>query len=114
MPTTATDYYASCLHSICPEAEGVSEGGKDFILLPNLKFTSDGEEVVVDALLCPSEHSGYPTRLFLARAFPSKGQGAGWKSYVIIGRTWYTWSWKDVPAALPLPQILLGHLWVLR
>ncbi len=92
----------------------MTEGGKEYILLPNLKFTSDGAEVVLDALLRPGEHSGYPTRLFLARAFPSKGQGAGWSVHTILGRTWHSWSWNGVPSDLPLPQILLGHLWVLR
>jgi hypothetical protein len=102
------------LRSIYPGATLVVDGGREYILLPDLKITTDGKVVVMDALLRPGEQSGYPTRLFLAQALPTKGRGGGWSAHVICARTWHTWSWRDVPADLPVLQILLGHLWALR
>jgi hypothetical protein len=102
------------LREICPEASLISDGGKEYVFLPGLKITTDGKVVVVDALLRPGEHSGYNTRLFLAEPLPSKGRGGGWSVHAILGRTWHTWSWRNVPETLPLPQMLLEHLWALR
>jgi len=102
------------LRSLCSGPTFVSEGGKEYVLLPKLRFTSDNKVVEMDALLRPGEHTGYPTRLFLSQALPGKGQGGGWSVHTIFGRTWHTWSWRGVPADIPLLQILLGHLWALR
>jgi hypothetical protein len=104
----------SALRTVCPMAEPVTDAGREYVYLPGLKITTDGRVVVMDALLRAGEHSGYPTRLFVAQALPGKGQGGGWTSHTICGRTWHTWSWKGVPDSLPLLQILLGHLWALR
>lgn len=102
------------LRVICPGAAWFSDGGKEYVFLPSLKITTDGKIVVMDALLRPGEHSGYKTRLFLAESLPSKGRGGGWTVHSICSRTWHTWSWRDVPDTLPLPQMLLEHLWALR
>ena len=102
------------LRLICPQAEVITDAGKDYIYLPDLRVTTDNRVVVMDALLRAGEHSGYPTRLFLAQALPGKGRGGGWSVHTICGRTWHTWSWRGVPETLPLLQILLGHLWAIR
>ena len=102
------------LRAICPEVSSISDGGKDYLLWPQLKVTTDGKVLRMDALLRPGEHSGYRTRLFLAEPLPGKGRGGGWSVHSICGRVWHTWSWKDVPETLPLPQMLLEHLWALR
>ena len=102
------------LRAICPEAVLLHDGGKEYIFLPNLKIPSDGAVLIIDALLRPGEHSGYNTRLFLGQPLPSKGRGGGWTAHSIGGRTWHTWSWRNVPETLPLPQMLLEHLWALR
>ena len=102
------------LRELCPGVTFLSDGGKDFIFLPSLKITTNGNVVVMDALLRPDEHSGYLTRLFLSQPLPSKGRGGGWTTHTIAGRTWHTWSWQNVPATLPLSQMLLEHLWALR
>src|SRR5712691_1176554 len=96
------------LRTVCPAATWITEGGREYVLLPGLKITTDSKLVVLDALLRPGEHSGYPTRLFLAQPLPSKGRGGGWSVHTICGRAWHTWSWRDVPKNLPLLQILLG------
>jgi hypothetical protein len=102
------------LREVSPEAVLLSDGGKDYIFLPGLKITTDGKVRTMDALLRSGEHSGYSTRLFLAEPLPSKGQGGVWSVHSICGRTWHTWSWRDVPENLPLSQMLLEHLWALR
>lgn len=102
------------LRAVCPEASYVLDSGKEYVFLPRLKITSDGEVTEMDALLRPGEHSGYKTRLFLAQPLLSKGRGGGWSTHTIYGRTWHTWSWNNVPESLPLPQMLLEHLWALR
>jgi hypothetical protein len=111
---TDTEDRLTGLRAVCPEAYGLCEGGKDYIVLPRLKITTDGEIVEMDALLRPGEHSGYRTRLFLAHPLPGKGHGGAWTSHSICGRTWHTWSWNNVPETLAYPQMLLGHLWALR
>ncbi len=110
----STDDRLAALLEICPDAAALQDADKDYIFLPALKIASDGKVVVMDALLRAGEHSGYATRLFLAQPLPSKGRGGGWTAHTICGRTWHTWSWNNVPANLPLPQILLEHLWALR
>jgi hypothetical protein len=108
------DHRLEGLRTVCSKPEFLTDAGREYIYLPQLKVTTDGRIVTMDALLRAGEHSGYPTRLFLAQALPGKGQGGGWSAHTICGRTWHTWSWKGVPENLPLLHILLGHLWALR
>ena|SRR5260221_10340586 len=98
------------LRSVCPGAEEMSEGGITYIRLPSLKLPS--APGVVDALLCPQQHGGYATRLFLSAPVPGKGDN--WTTHQIFGHTWHTWSWKDVPANIRPLEILLSHLDALR
>ena len=112
--TAAVEDRLVSLRSICPGATLVVDGGREYILLPDLKITTDGKVAVMDALLRPGEHSGYPTRLFLAQALPGKGRGGGWSAHVICARTWHTWSWKDVLPDLSLLQMLLAHIAAFR
>lgn len=111
---TAADDKLAGLRVICPEAAWRSEAGKDYVYLPGLKVSTDGRVIEMDALLRPGEHSGYASRLFLVEALPAKGRGGAWTAHAICGRTWHTWSWNNVPATLPLAQMLLEHLWALR
>lgn len=102
------------LREFCPEASWLSDASKEYVSLPLLKITTGGNIVEMAALLRPGEHSGYTTRLFLAQPLIGKGGGGAWSTHTICGRTWHTWSWNNVPATLPLPQMLLEHLWALR
>lgn len=102
---------ASALESLrpfAPELRVVTDCGRDYVLLPNLKVRVNGQIRVMDGLLCPSNVHGYITRLFLSQIVDGKGQN--WKQYVIAGRTWHAPSWQNVEASMPLPQMLLAHL----
>jgi|SRR5215471_5368972 len=100
------------LSALCSEVKELSEGGRTFIYIPKLRFPSGGQLVEVEALLCPQEHNGYATRLFLSQGVP--GRGANWSSHHILGRTWYTWSWNGISAQLRPAEILAEHLRALR
>jgi hypothetical protein len=100
------------LRTICDRPERLAEGGTTYVFLPNVKVMAAGTVRVVDALLCPSQHSGYTSRLFLSTPVPERG--ANWTQWQIFGRTWHTWSWQNVPSHLPLIQIVLEHLRALR
>jgi len=104
----------SGLKRICAGAEWVTEGGKDYVLLPGLKVLTNGASVEMDGLLRPGEHNGYKTRLFVSEPLPGKGNGGAWSVHTICGRTWHTWSWNNVPEDIPLVQMLMGHLMALR
>lgn len=94
------------LHTICPGAQEMTEGGIAYIHLPELKLPCPPG--IVEALLCIQQHSGYMTRLFLSKPVP--GKGANWAAHQIFGRTWHTWSWNNVPANLRPAEMLRGHL----
>jgi hypothetical protein len=96
----------------CLGARLFTEAGHRYVDLPGLSFTSDGQQVVRDALLGIDAHGGYLTRLFLSAPVPNKG--GNWSTHVVLGRTWHTWSWNHVPATLRLAQILAEHLRALR
>jgi hypothetical protein len=98
------------LQFICPSAREMSEGGVDYVFLPGLKVPGSGR--ALDALLCPQQHSGYTTRLFLSEVIPGKGQN--WRSHTILSRVWHSWSWNNVPANQRAAEILAQHLRALR
>lgn len=100
------------LLAICEQPTVMVEGGTSYVFLPSTKVVAAGHEQVLDLLLCPGPHSGYTTRLFLSAPIPSRG--ANWTQWQIFGRTWHTWSWQNVPANLPLIQMVLEHLRILR
>lgn len=92
-----------------PKAELWSEGGRNYVYIAGIQFESRAGKVRADALLCPGEHPGYPTRLFLSRKI--EGTGANFNSNAVIGgRSWNAASWDNVPAALPWLEILASHL----
>lgn len=97
------------LKRVCPEAKEMPEGGISFVLLPGLIVSGQGS---LDALLCPQQRDGYPTRLFLSRQIPGKGNN--WSTHRILDRTWHTWSWTGVGQELRLAEILAAHLNALR
>ncbi len=96
------------LYDLCEGTQVLTEAQYAFVLLTKLSFRAGAESLTMDALLCPQEHEGYATRLFLERQVPGKGNN--WKSYPFLGRTWHACSWKDIVPEQPLLQILLGHL----
>jgi hypothetical protein len=106
----ASDEAMAELCLVCPGAEEMTEAGVPYFHLPKLKLP--GGDTVVEALLCPQQHGGYATRLFLSSPVP--GKGANWSVHQILGKAWHTWSWNGVPSTLRPLQILLGHLDALK
>ncbi len=105
-----SDSAMSELRAICVGAQEMVEAGVTYVYLPKLRLPSSPS--TADGLLCLEQHSGYATRLFLSAQVPGKGNN--WSSHQILGKTWYTWSWKDVSADQRPAEILLGHLHALR
>src|SRR5713101_2478608 len=68
------------LRRMCPGAQEMPEGGIEYILLPGLKHPC--APGTLDALLCPQQHGGYATRLFLSVAIPGKGNN--WSAHTIL------------------------------
>lgn len=102
----------NALTLIIPGASSMTDAGIDYIYLPALKVVTGEVQRIVDGMLCPMQHGGYATRLFLAE--PVQGRGQNWTVHTILSRTWHTWSWNGVPANLSLTQILSAHLGALR
>jgi len=98
------------LRALCPAVRGLTEGGTEYYFLPGIRVPGIAD--IVDALLCPQEHSGYTTRLFLSSVVPGKGQN--WRPHTILSRLWHTCSWNNVPADQRLAEILAQHLRAFR
>jgi hypothetical protein len=106
------------LKAVCPGATLHTEAGVRYVYLPTLKVQVGNDTRQLDALLCVCAHSGYPTRLFLEQQLPERqmigAHPANWTQHVILGRSWYSWSWTGVSADLPAVQMLLAHLKALK
>jgi hypothetical protein len=100
------------IQKVCPGAEAMNEAGLEYIFLPGLQLPPGRQPPVTDGLLCLSGREGYSTRLFLGVQLSDRGNN--WNAFRILDRTWYSWSWNHVPAALRPTQILAQHLRALR
>jgi hypothetical protein len=92
-----------------PDAKPYTEGGLLYVHLP--KFTLPAGNTV-EALLLLNGGAPYTTRLFLPAEVPSKGPN--WTQHVILSKTWWTWSWKDIPSDIRYMEMLSNHLRPLR
>jgi hypothetical protein len=97
------------LREVCAGAQEMPEGEITYVSLPGLKIS---EHEILNGLLCPQQHGGYTTRLFLSK--PIHEKGANWSVHTILSRTWHTWSWNNVPANQRPVEILAQHLRALR
>ena len=90
-----------------------SEAGKNYILMERLRFLVRGVEQEMDALLCVNyPNPSYPTKLYLPN---NLGLGLNWnENAYVLGRQWFSWSWKDVSPNQPSIAILAGHLGAFR
>lgn len=100
------------LKTVYPEAQIVSEAGIDYVQIPNLVVSTGGQQICLTGLLCPTQHGGYVTRLFLSK--PIQGRGSNWTTAFMCGAAWHVWSWNGVLPSLTLLQILSAHLKALR
>jgi hypothetical protein len=81
--------------------------------MSGLRLLVRGAETQMDALLCVNyPNPNYPTKLYLTA---NLGLGLNWnENAYLLGKSWFTWSWKGVsPNQEPL-AILAGHLEALR
>jgi hypothetical protein len=95
-----------------PSATLLTEGGYELISLPKLKIITADVPAEYEGLLCPRQHSGYETRLFLDRQV--NGRGQNWKTFPLLGKTWWACSLQGIKADQPYLNILLSHLRHLR
>jgi hypothetical protein len=100
--------HLSELQTAYSDAKILSDGGIEYAYIPKLILVNGNNSIEMEALICPQMRDGYSTRLFLSAPVPNKGQN--WTQHQILGRTWHSWSWKNVPANQSLVQILMGHL----
>lgn len=91
-----------------PNATLLTEAGYELISIPKIKIVTGGVEDIYDVLLCPRQHSGYDTRLFLDRQI--NGRGQNWKTFPILGKTWWACSVQGIKADQSYLTILLAHL----
>jgi hypothetical protein len=95
--------------TLYPGASLESEAGVRYILVPGLKIVAGNDIIERDALICPQQHGGYTTRLFLSAIIATKS--LNWTGTVtILNRPWVTWSWNNVSADLLVLEILANHL----
>lgn len=94
------------------------DGIYDLVFIPDLTIQVGDTEYKMDALLCPQNHAGYTSRLFLTRPITERptinGQPANWSVCSFAGRSWHSWSWQGVSPDQPLLAMLANHLKALR
>ncbi len=97
------------LKKLFPEIRMAEEGGNTFFLLPDLYLPEGCIPKQVDALFCPTPHSGYPSRLFFAEKISGCPE-RNWNGNArILDRTWVAISWK-IDQNQRLAQMIYSHL----
>jgi hypothetical protein len=102
------------LKRLLPNVQRCSEGGRTYIYLPGLSLPEGCSPARTDALLCPTERDGYPSRLFFADRIQCPAS-RNWNALGvrILERNWNAFSWR-VNTNLRLAQLLAAHLKGLR
>jgi hypothetical protein len=111
---TFPDEQVEELKLLCQGVEQAGEGPRTFFYLPGLTLPGGCKPSQSDALLCPTEMDGYPSRLF----FAVQVQGPvsrNWNAngVRILEKNWHAFSWKVSPN-LRLAQMVAAHLKGLR
>ena len=109
--TSFPDDQVAELKSYCSDVLVSQEADKVYFLLKGLQLPQECEPATCDALLCPWDRDGYPSRLFFDRELPTKVP-RNWnaKGFRILERNWYAISWKLSRANLRLAEMVSGHL----
>ena len=102
------------LKLLCPNIQHCDEAGRIYLLLPRLSLPEGCSPSTSDALLCPTERDGYPSRLFFAERIKSRTE-LNWNAsgVRILERNWQAYSWKVNPG-MRLAQMVAAHLRALR
>jgi hypothetical protein len=102
------------LKQLCPGARQYEEGGIPYFFLPQLHLPDECSPVQLDALLCPTAHHGYTSRLFFEQVISSR-QSRNWSTTVrIMERNWHAISWQIPQTNLRLAQMVGVHLRAFR
>lgn len=99
------------LKAYCSKLAALPEGGITFLHMEGLRMPEGCTPAVCDALLCPVDREGYPSRLYLSVQV-SSAYTQNWNvSGARIGeKNWYAFSWKLTLSSPTLAQILVEHL----
>lgn len=100
-----------------PGVQSGTEGKVPYFFIPGISLPPHCTPRAVDALLCPLEQNGYPSRLYyshhIERPPPSDpSRRMNWTGQQrILERNWHVLSWK-IPGgtSLRLTQMVLTHL----
>jgi len=98
------------LKRYCDELRSGEEGGVKLYLLKNLRLPANCRPQTCDALLAPTQHNGYPSRLY----FATQIQGPFSRNWNFNGRVleqnWHAFSFTVAATGLSLVDILKNHL----
>jgi hypothetical protein len=109
-----SDEQVAELKQIVEGAQPCAEGGIPYFFLPKLRLPDGCSLSEVDALLCPTAHHGYTSRLFFSQRFSSPTPRNWSTTAHILGRNWEAISWSFQQNGLSLAQILALHLRAFR
>jgi hypothetical protein len=95
------------------EVKVATEGGLPYVLISQMGLPEGCNPSIADLLYCGGPRDGYPSRLFFSATI-SGGRGLPWNTTtVILGKTWYAYSWRIDTVQDPA-QSILTHLRALR
>lgn len=98
------------LVALFPGVKRGEEAGTTFFFLPALAIPTDGVSTVADALLCPTDRDGYPSRLLLSKPIVAgRAVNLNASNVRILDRNWFAVSWR-VAKGLRLAQMVAAHL----
>ena len=100
------------LKRYCRSLGYFEEGALVYYLLEGLRLPEGCQPAECDALLCPVERDGYPSRLFFSEKVTCVYTRNWNVSDARIGeRNWHAFSWKiTLPGTATLVELLLAHL----
>lgn len=110
---TYSEVEISGLKDICKEVLYAEEQDRPFFILKDMKMPPGADPQVVDALLCPVEWNGYPSRLLFSQkvALPNfDNQNWNVNGERILENIWYGFSWKHGSENLSLIRMVIAHL----
>lgn len=95
------------------EIKKCDEAGVDYLLIPAVTLPEGCTPATVDLLFCPTTRDGYASRLFFSERVLCK-QSLNWNATVVIlGKTWYAYSWR-IDGNQSLLKSIFSHLRALR
>lgn len=109
------DEQISELKAIAKEILKCEEGGKTYFMMKGLKLPNGCTPTEIDALLCPSDRDGYPSRLFFAqKIMTNKALNWNGNNVRIMELNWFAYSWKLNSSVPRLAQMVAAHLGALQ